>query len=737
MFIVQTADMERLIISNKFLDELRALPEGHLSSKDAQCDRHLGSYTTLDVVKQSDLHSDVCRALLTKYLGTLVPLLFEEIKFALGQVSLVKCVPSSEGSSKPFSYPIWSLDLTVISEYEYFPIYPMMVSTINRVMSRALVGYPMCRNENWLSTAIGYTMSAFAISATSDELLRPLLAERASTGSRIDFLQWLVDGAIGKGQEDPKRLIHKALFIGLAATNASNMGVVNFILDLCAMPEYIQPLREELQKCTRDAGGWNLAAIQNMELLDSFLKESQCTSHPGIFSYNRKVLKPIILSNGTVLAKGTFIAMPTYFIARDPAYLTTSYDFKLPEGQTERPESTFADERIMPSRTQLLITSSYVNHGGFEAGRPWRRRNAPTTFKPIVEHTIVPDNRASRWRTTPDDLINLFPLNIDPDERKAANKTFPTVACRKMKPAPNVIEIGKFKTSVFKLSGNDILVISIKYVDEIRNIPKPKLSSIQANIDNFEGLYSTTSILLEGHLHTDTIQRRLTPKLGTLVSATEKELTSGLKAELPAGTVHTTSMAATQTLFDICARPEYIVPLQEEVLQAVIEDGVFQKPTLMKLRRESQRMNPPSQLGFKRAIKVPLTLSDGVILPKNIYLMVPVAPVVMDPSIVPNPTDFSGFRHYELRQRPREHMRHQFATTSRDNLHFGHGKYSCPGRFFASNTIKMILSRLLLDFDFKFPGDGELARPQNVALRKHVFLNPEARMLFREKKTKP
>lgn len=64
--------------------------------------------------------------------------------------------------------------------------------------------------------------------------------------------------------------------------------------------------------------------------------------------------------------------------------------------------------------------------------------------------------------------------------------------------------------------------------------------------------------------------------------------------------VHTTSMAATQTLFDLCTRPEYILPLQGEVVQAVTEDNGFQKPTLTKLRkldsfmRESQRINPPS-----------------------------------------------------------------------------------------------------------------------------------------------
>lgn len=64
--------------------------------------------------------------------------------------------------------------------------------------------------------------------------------------------------------------------------------------------------------------------------------------------------------------------------------------------------------------------------------------------------------------------------------------------------------------------------------------------------------------------------------------------------------VHTTSMAATQTLFDFCVHPEYIEQLREEVLQALEKENGFTKQTLTHLKkldsfmRESQRLNPPS-----------------------------------------------------------------------------------------------------------------------------------------------
>jgi ent-kaurene oxidase len=69
---------------------------------------------------------------------------------------------------------------------------------------------------------------------------------------------------------------------------------------------------------------------------------------------------------------------------------------------------------------------------------------------------------------------------------------------------------------------------------------------------------------------------------------------------LALASVHTTSMTAAQTLFDLIARPEYIEPLREEILQALAKDGGWKKTTLTKMvkldsfMKESQRFNGPS-----------------------------------------------------------------------------------------------------------------------------------------------
>jgi cytochrome P450 len=98
-----------------------------------------------------------------------------------------------------------------------------------------------------------------------------------------------------------------------------------------------------------------------------------------------------------------------------------------------------------------------------------------------------------------------------------------------------------------------------------------------------------------------------------------------------------------------------------------------------------------------------------------------------------DPATFDPFRYSKLRDSNIEHAnKYQFATTESSSLHFGHGKFACPGRFFASNEIKLIMSRLLLAYDFKFPeGKG---RPVNISADENLYPDPEAMVLIRKRK---
>ena len=74
---------------------------------------------------------------------------------------------------------------------------------------------------------------------------------------------------------------------------------------------------------------------------------------------------------------------------------------------------------------------------------------------------------------------------------------------------------------------------------------------------------------------------------------------------------------------------------------------------------------------------------------------------------------------------------HQFSSPEPTILNFGYGKSACPGRFFASLVLKIMVSKLLNEYDFAFqPGTG---RPQNIIVHECLFCWPWQKMLVKQK----
>lgn len=222
------------------------------------------------------------------------------------------------------------------------------------------------------------------------------------------------------------------------------------------------------------------------------------------------------------------------------------------------------------------------------------------------------------------------------------------------------------------------------------------------------------------------------------------------------GSMHTVTSAIKDTLYDICARPEYIKPLRDEMEQVLKEDQGWNKSTAAKMQKtdslmkEVQRLNPPSArkqcishdgfghhkadfnplVGFKRVVKEPITLSDGLQLPKGTYICVVTTSHLQDDIAPPGPNNFDGFR-YHKKALETGSGRHQYSSTDGDHIHFGHGRYACPGRFAASVEIKIILARILLHYDMKFPeGQG---RPKNMTVLELSFQDPAGRIMFKQR----
>jgi len=178
--------------------------------------------------------------------------------------------------------------------------------------------------------------------------------------------------------------------------------------------------------------------------------------------------------------------------------------------------------------------------------------------------------------------------------------------------------------------------------------------------------------------------------------------------------IHTTTDMITQLMFDLAQSPEYIQPLREEVIAVLGKEG-WKKTSLYNLKlldsamKESQRLRPINDTALRRIVLKKIKLSDGTVLRPN-QIFAATSTQHWDPEIYPDADKFVADRFLKMRAQPGKENVGQFVTTSPNHLGFGHGNHACPGRFFASNEIKIIMCHILLKYDWRLPA-GETPKP--------------------------
>lgn len=132
---------------------------------------------------------------------------------------------------------------------------------------------------------------------------------------------------------------------------------------------------------------------------------------------------------------------------------------------------------------------------------------------------------------------------------------------------------------------------------------------------------------------------------------------------------------------------------------------------------------------MNRYVDKEVRLSDGTTLPRGSRIMV--STNYMDVRVYPEPERFDASRFLKLRAQPGQENSWQFVTTSPEHLHFGHGQHACPGRFFASNEVKIALCQMLLKYDWRFePGT---ARPAPQTFEANTAVNPKGKVQYRRR----
>ncbi|EMD92531.1 hypothetical protein COCC4DRAFT_58089 [Bipolaris maydis ATCC 48331] len=185
---------------------------------------------------------------------------------------------------------------------------------------------------------------------------------------------------------------------------------------------------------------------------------------------------------------------------------------------------------------------------------------------------------------------------------------------------------------------------------------------------------------------------------------------ASLQLNFATAALHTTTETISFFMLDVLGSEKEtgntLDRLRKELVAVLSEHGL-RKSSLSSMTlldsalKESQRMNT-----LNNAV-ANVTLSDGTIIPKGFKLAV--ESKMDDPELYPNPEKFDIDRFVQLREINRNKW--HYVTGSPEHLAFGYGKHICPGRFFASNEIKIVLMHLLIKYDWKFvPDQGRFPR---------------------------
>lgn len=199
-------------------------------------------------------------------------------------------------------------DWTAVSPYHF------IVSMVARMSSRVMVGAELCGNDEWVGQSIQTTINVMTASQSvranyhpwmrwlsqyfdeptkvvvknrqrAVELLRPVLDARktalksqsgAETSRYNDGVQWLLEEYRGLNKElTAEKLAQDELFLTIASIHSTSATLLSTLFDLMDHPESLKEIREEISRMQAQNPRVNRKALNELRVLDSFMKESQ------------------------------------------------------------------------------------------------------------------------------------------------------------------------------------------------------------------------------------------------------------------------------------------------------------------------------------------------------------------------------------------------------------------------------------------------------------------------------
>ncbi|KAI0772764.1 cytochrome P450 [Trametes elegans] len=300
-------------------------------STDLGLEAFIQSKFYLSHILEDPYHVLVTRDRLTRSLHTMLPDIMDELESAI-QAYL------------PTNANDWQ-DVDVMNKIRMI---------IARVSNRIIVGPEACRNEEFLSIAVGITTDMTRdrrLINLFPEYLKPLVGRLVSrynakthslqraivilnpiidkrrrcmekygdewAGKPEDMLQWFIDVAVRKGYTN-EQIVQRVFVTEFASIHVSSLTTVHELYALAERPDYQTILREEIEPIVEEEG-WTKASVAKMWRLDSIMKESQRYTGVTLVSLMRVVMKDLTLPGGTYIPSGTLMVAEQYHYMHDNA----------------------------------------------------------------------------------------------------------------------------------------------------------------------------------------------------------------------------------------------------------------------------------------------------------------------------------------------------------------------------------------------------------------------------------
>ncbi|MCJ1414944.1 hypothetical protein MMC32_001274 [Xylographa parallela] len=166
----------------------------------------------------------------------------------------------------------------------------------------------------------------------------------------VTIIQWMVDAARGK-YWTPMNLVRSINGLWFASSHQVWMTIVNNLHELCKHPEYLPLLREEIGEQSIITP----EVVENLPLLDSFMKETSRMNAFDSVAVRRKALKPFTFSDGGPhIPVGNVACVPQAAILLDEMNYPNPMEFDGFRFFTAKPDSAAAV--AMPGKERSKFT---------------------------------------------------------------------------------------------------------------------------------------------------------------------------------------------------------------------------------------------------------------------------------------------------------------------------------------------------------------------------------------------